>query len=378
MPEAWKAFPYLSALHRPEITPSYLVFIDSDGLIKAKNGFTGVIDFSDSDASTVINEALANLTEGRTSPEKVSLKGTFNLTETLLLYDYTVLDLRQAKLILADDANCSMIANVDQTKGNAACSIIGGHLMGNSANQSGAGPFHGIEWIVPGTPDPHTDEFIRNLYLHNVAIEDIKGDCVHIDNDVAGAGTYVFEGVEALWGESDRYGIYLKNVFDSYFHMMHLKGRGAGMYLLWNSNNFFEHIYFAGGFYGAEIEDSKRLAFDTIRLDVLWGHGVYMHGAGSRYCTFVNVQGRDVGYGADNTYDVIHLEGDAAEDAHDNIIANVVYQQENANRARYVVNEESNCDKNIIMVVNGLEAGTAAVRKTGAGTEASHILGGVV
>lgn len=50
MPEAQVQFPYLSSLTRPEIAPTYLIFIDPvDGLVKAKNGRTGVIDFSGTD-----------------------------------------------------------------------------------------------------------------------------------------------------------------------------------------------------------------------------------------------------------------------------------------------------------------------------------------
>jgi len=66
MPIGRRTFPYLSTHHRPEIPPSYLVFTDpKDGLIKAKNGVTGVIDYSGTDAATVIQSVVNALGEGK-------------------------------------------------------------------------------------------------------------------------------------------------------------------------------------------------------------------------------------------------------------------------------------------------------------------------
>jgi hypothetical protein len=43
---------------------SYVIYIDSDGLVKAKNGFTGHIDYKGTDLASVINEALDQLDGG--------------------------------------------------------------------------------------------------------------------------------------------------------------------------------------------------------------------------------------------------------------------------------------------------------------------------
>jgi len=59
---------------------SYTIFIDDDGLIKAKNGKTSVIDFQGTDPSTVIQLAVNALTNGGIIFIK---RGVYNISKTI-------------------------------------------------------------------------------------------------------------------------------------------------------------------------------------------------------------------------------------------------------------------------------------------------------
>ncbi len=68
----------------PEISASYVIYIDDNDLIYAKNGNTGHIDYSGTDAVTVIQQALDALTEGGMLLVK---EGTYHITESIIVYD---------------------------------------------------------------------------------------------------------------------------------------------------------------------------------------------------------------------------------------------------------------------------------------------------
>jgi hypothetical protein len=83
----------------PAEPPSYIIF-QEDGLVKAKNGKTGQISFSGTDASTVIQSALNGLTPGRTWKEKVVLKGDFGQVHDIIIPSYTIVKGVDARLQL--------------------------------------------------------------------------------------------------------------------------------------------------------------------------------------------------------------------------------------------------------------------------------------
>jgi len=71
--------------------PSYVIFIDaSDGnTIKARNGTTGKIDHSDTDATTVINNAINAL--GTTGGKLFLREGTYSIGDAILISSKTSL-----------------------------------------------------------------------------------------------------------------------------------------------------------------------------------------------------------------------------------------------------------------------------------------------
>ena len=119
------------------IPPSQLVFLLA-GKTYRKSGMpetAGQIAGGLTDASTVIQAALNSLTSGRTRKEKVVLKGDFSINAEIVLKSYTILDLKDAKLTLANGVNNNMLRyEVKATY----VDIFGGILNGNCTNQTAA------------------------------------------------------------------------------------------------------------------------------------------------------------------------------------------------------------------------------------------------
>jgi len=121
--------------------PKYIVYQDGDKYC-AQNGFTNAVEKCDSDASTVINYALSNLTPGRRWKEMVVLKGQFDLTNPIVVPSYTRLVI-DGYLVLANwNPNNPVIMNslavshpqytyyppqIDQE-----IEIVGGKILGSS------------------------------------------------------------------------------------------------------------------------------------------------------------------------------------------------------------------------------------------------------
>ena len=113
---------------------SYEIFKDEYGIVYAKNGRTGKIDFFGNDASTVIQKALDSLTPNRTWKERVVVRGDFTLKSPLTIRSYTLLELL-GRLKLADRANCYML-KTDFSTHSTEIEVCGGIWDGNGANQT--------------------------------------------------------------------------------------------------------------------------------------------------------------------------------------------------------------------------------------------------
>jgi parallel beta-helix repeat protein len=111
--------------------PASYIIDKSGDTYRALNGSTGKIDFSGTDASTVINNSLGALTSGRTWKERVVVKGEIVIYNTISIPSYTVLDLQGAKLILGNNVNKTMLSI-----GGHHIEILGGILYGNKTNNT--------------------------------------------------------------------------------------------------------------------------------------------------------------------------------------------------------------------------------------------------
>lgn len=140
---------------------SYIIFIDDDGLIKARNGKTGQIDFQDRDAATVIQSAIDALTSGG----KIFIKeGIYIITKTININNGGIvlegvgmggsylMSSKVSELKLADGANCHVIYN------NAAHNAIKDLLIsGNRDNQTST--------IIDGIYNNAWELYIDEVYI---------------------------------------------------------------------------------------------------------------------------------------------------------------------------------------------------------------------
>ena len=128
-----------------QIPASYIITqinLNGTKIYLAINGETGLVEFSGTDAATVIQSVINALTPGRTWKKRVALKGYFEISDKILIPSYTILDLRGAYLKLADGANVTVI----ETEQFAThCEIIGGIIDGNKENQNPTGEIYGIK-----------------------------------------------------------------------------------------------------------------------------------------------------------------------------------------------------------------------------------------
>jgi len=118
-------------------------------LVTAEPDRSGNVICNGTSDETDIIRAFTYLTSGRTWRETVKLIGDFTIDGTILVPGYTVLDLTEANIFLANTSNCNMI-NLN----GAYINVIGGTLDGNGGNQAAAS--HGIEFTA------------NNAYIENL------------------------------------------------------------------------------------------------------------------------------------------------------------------------------------------------------------------
>ena len=94
--------------------------------------------------AVAIQQMVDQLPADRAAIATVSLSGTYTLDRSIVLPNYTRLDLTAARLVLEDGANADMVVNSDPTNGNHHIEVIGGILDGNKSTQSGSGKLNGL------------------------------------------------------------------------------------------------------------------------------------------------------------------------------------------------------------------------------------------
>ena len=161
----------------PPVSPaSYIVYTDGSKYY-AKNGDSGMIEYSDVDASNVIQYAIDKMPlPGGTIFIK---RGTYVLSKAIVINKFVNLvgeGVRATVLKLADNANSSMIDYA------IPCSIADSvsqlmyiaHMMldGNKANQTSG--TQAIRTVVPGYCN------VRDFMIYDVWIDSYKGDGIYL------------------------------------------------------------------------------------------------------------------------------------------------------------------------------------------------------
>ena len=93
---------------------SYVVYEDGSTILASKGDGTGN-KYSGTSAASIITSALNDLTAGRTAKEKVCLRGTFDITSTIQIPSYTIIEI---------EGSLRATANVDMLSG-----VVGGNTQ---------------------------------------------------------------------------------------------------------------------------------------------------------------------------------------------------------------------------------------------------------
>jgi len=216
-----------------------------------------------------INWALANLTAGRTEKETVKLLGEFEIDTPLLVYSYTIFDLTEATITLADDTDDNMIENEDQTAGNEFIDIVGGILRGNKANQAATSNGIDLQEVDCCTVDNVTviDVLLRGINLAPSTIGGVRQvstikHCKVIGCDYAGiavvgglAPSYLVVVEGNYINDCVLYGIMI------YAHMIivadnQLYDFGSGIYVYAGSENILVNNTIGLGAQGMFLQDT--------------------------------------------------------------------------------------------------------------------------
>lgn len=135
------------------IPVSYIIYQEKN-IIYAKSCMSGKRDYSGivTDVTTTIQNAINNLTIGRTWKEKVTVKGSYIVNDTIKIPSYTALDI-QGKLSLGKDVN--LFESKSLTDESKYVEITGGFLDG-----VGHASYDGIKGIF-------SRSFISNMNIEN-------------------------------------------------------------------------------------------------------------------------------------------------------------------------------------------------------------------
>ena len=136
---------------------------DSSSQVKMQADYV-VVGNADDEIQAAINA----LTSGRVNIETIKLMGSFTIAAKITIPSYTCLDLTEARITLANAANCDMFENSDIALGNTQIQFIGGILDGNYTNQTFASTTisRGIHFV--NISDFYIDTTIISTYHHGL------------------------------------------------------------------------------------------------------------------------------------------------------------------------------------------------------------------
>jgi hypothetical protein len=260
----------------------------------------GNIDFSGSDADTVINNAINALTASRTWIETVYLKGNISVNNPINVSSYTRLFL-DGIVTLASGSDCNLIQNTHPLTNDHDVVIEGGIWNPNYAGNAAG---HGIYWY-------QATEFswnIRNLFIRNLEMLGADDDGIHLEVDAA-VSTYplsvYIDNVDCAFNTG--YGLYIRKLADSRITNSFFECQNSdtmGTYISGSSCIHFSNCYFNGG---VVIYESNLVVMSNFYVDIInrVTHGIDMQG--SRSCQISNGNIHIAGASTTNNYNGISL-----------------------------------------------------------------------
>jgi len=348
------------------LSGDYSYLVETDGTyVWAKSGETGEVVYggqwnaggvSGTNAVAVIQSALNALTSGRTWMEKVVLKGDFTLTDSIVVDDWTYLQIL-GKLTLANNVNKSIIVNKNYENGNNGNIIIeGGLLDGNKANQTSG---HGIDFRNSASNEG------KPIQLRHIRIQNVKQDGIHL--------SYLFEVhiFDCSINQNNYvggWGLYCSWVYDAHVsYCMPLDGEQGGLYFTGGCAKF-TNLYINTGIW---LSSCDRCEFDHINVYIAEDkYAIYLN-YNVTDCIFTNIIIECARDGA-TTYAAIELgQPDSPSSACKNNIFDGIWAKRGwgagTRKFSYAVEEAvSTCDYNIFSNINAMDCAVGAVRVQGA------------
>jgi len=367
-----------------EATAKYIIYKSGSDTI-AIDGHTGKKVKKDTDAATVIQHALDNLTSGRTHKETVAFKGAFTITTTIDIPSYTILDLKGASLTLTDTAGFHMLQIGDGTTGVTDVDVIYGIFDGHRASQAE------LKSCI------HVRDKCQRISVHNNYFTGWYGKGVFIDGGIGVNMCFYIsicdnimddfeQGVDADGIDFDQVsfgtirGNLIKETGDKAIEI----GSGESITIIGNvirdcvtgirlratkvvvKGNTISKI----DEYGIVIESSQSTVVNGNYISSAFKHGIRMLGA--NYCT---VNGNALwrsSYDTNNTYDDIILEDIDTDHCTHNVITGNTSLADSGNKVKYMI-EEADANQNYNIIKNNINVGavTGNVLTQGANSIAS-------
>jgi len=351
-----------------ESESSYTIFYDSsDSLYKAKNGGTGQIDYSSTNVTYICEQVRSSLTANRKWFETILLKGSFTLSGSILMDSWTILDLRQAEIILPVGATYPAIRNTNQTNGNTKMSVFGGEINGsrgegnNNVNAKGIYINNNGVDMEPSRVIEVFDTVIFNVYGNAFDIQLNTGDSLNLENtkcENRGGNDCTRIAYNLKAGDSQLTTIDA----NSYYENLVLEG---GTFQIINS-------YFGGG--GGSGSSNATVHFKgNVRgqmtnclVDASYKHAILLENSDWNHFVNVRVRGKDV-LTANNTWSVFRLVN-----SKNNIIEACYggrYDTVVTDFYKYGVEETGTSDINMVVGSNFRDIGTIGIIVVGANTK---------
>ena len=162
-----------------------------------------ILRSAEGDSGERIQSMIDSLPAGREYVATVELVGQFEIANSIVMPNYTRLDLSSARLVLAAGARVPMIINADPDAGNRKIEIVGGVLDGNTSKQ-GPGDYHGIEFIR-----------VEEARILDVDVRNCSGDGIRLTGkgrhtrDVQLRGLRLIDnrrcGLNVMWAERNTF-----------------------------------------------------------------------------------------------------------------------------------------------------------------------------
>jgi len=278
---------------------SYLISV-SGSTYSMKNGATGQIDFSSTNASQVANFARGNLTSGRTWYENIVLKGNITLDSPILLDNWTELS-GPATIWMGAGMRKNIIQNLDRTTvGNAHIYVHDLTFHGLYDDYSGQG--NAIDFYNPTSLSGYDKPFYK--------IE----RCQFIKTSNYSISVYNVLSIRLfdIQIKTSSKGIMLHDVADSFIERIDPAGiGGVSLVLMGGATNHLTDVYLAGsGDSDCQllIENSGDNLFSNLRIDYTGCSGMIMNDTSDRN-EFSNFQITQAGLNINATYNGITISG---------------------------------------------------------------------